>query len=71
MRADAYDDFLARDAEDEAWLKKLPKCAYCNKPIQDEKCLRVNDEFYHTDCFIAEHEVKTEEYTEYFEYSCD
>lgn len=64
MRADAYDDFIARDAEDEAWLKKRPKCACCRKPILDEKCLMVNDELYHTDCFVAECQVNTDDYVE-------
>lgn len=64
MRADPYDDFLARDAEDEAWLKKRPKCACCDKPIQDEKCLVFEGEFYHIDCFVAEHRVNTDDYIE-------
>lgn len=64
MRADPYDDFLARDAEEQAWLEKCPKCAYCDRPIQDEKCLLVNDELYHTDCFLTEHQVDTDDYIE-------
>jgi hypothetical protein len=57
-------DALNYDMERQAELDKCPKCAYCDRPIQDEKCLLVNDELYHTDCFLAEHQVDTDDYIE-------
>jgi formylmethanofuran dehydrogenase subunit E len=47
---DPYDDFLRHDAEQQAWLDSLPRCAICGEPIQDEYCYEINGENICEEC---------------------
>lgn len=47
---DPVADFLRHDAEKQAELNKLPVCADCGEPIQDEFCYYINDETICPDC---------------------
>ena len=52
-------DFHRHDAKQEekhkAYIESLPKCEYCKKPIDEDTCLEVDDEYYHEDCFVEHH----------------
>lgn len=43
-------DFLRHDAEQQAWLDKLPKCSECGQPIQDDEAYYINDEWICQEC---------------------
>ena len=47
---DALDMWEAHDAEQEAELKKLPICCECEKPIQQETAVYINDDFICDSC---------------------
>lgn len=49
---DPVRDFARHDHEQEEWLKSRPECACCGRPIQDERLMKINDEYYHIDCAI-------------------
>lgn len=48
-------DFERHDAEQEAMLERLPRCGYCDNPIQDDMAWEVNDEWYCDECFRYHH----------------
>jgi formylmethanofuran dehydrogenase subunit E len=52
---DPVADFLRRDAKEQAWLDKLPRCGYCNEPIQDEHCYEINGEPVCEECLNYNH----------------
>ena len=62
---DNYDMFLRHDAEQEAALEKLPTCAECGEPIQDEYCFMLNDELICETCLHDFHRKKTEDFIEW------
>ena len=35
---DNYSQWRERERQEEAWLNRLPVCACCGDPIQDEDC---------------------------------
>ena len=39
-RVDA--ELIAKEREEERWLKSRPVCAWCGEPIQDEYCYEIN-----------------------------
>lgn len=41
---DNYDLWEAHDREQARWLDSLPKCDYCNDPIQDDFYYEINGE---------------------------
>ena len=47
---DPIADFDRHDAEQNKQLARLPVCAYCDEPIQDEFCYEINGEYYCEDC---------------------
>lgn len=57
-------DFAKKDAEEEKWLRKRPICAYCNKPIQDERLWDFDGELYHDECAKNQFRKWTEDYME-------
>lgn len=61
---DPIADADRHDLEEQRWLEKLPKCAYCNEPIQDDKCYLINDELVCPECLEREHEKRTDDYVE-------
>jgi formylmethanofuran dehydrogenase subunit E len=55
---DPVADFLAYDREQTEWEKRLPKCAHCKEPIQDEHYYIIDDKNVCYDCledFCNEH----------------
>lgn len=59
---DPLADFHRWDAEQQRELDKLPKCAYCDEPIQDEYCYDINDELVCNVCMEEHHRKRTEDY---------
>jgi hypothetical protein len=59
---DPLKDFDRHDAEEQEWLDKLPKCAYCGEPIQDEECYVFDGDIFHIQCVNENHRKRTEEY---------
>lgn len=47
---DPIQDFLNHDAEQQAYLDKLPKCANCKQPIQQETAVVIEGHFYCDTC---------------------
>lgn len=50
MVIDNYDLWAMHDAEQEAGLDNLPLCECCNQPIQQEKAVYYNDQWFCEDC---------------------
>ena len=61
---DPLADFDRWDAEQQATLNKLPKCAECGEPIQDDYCYEINDECVCPDCLDYNHKHWVEDYIE-------
>ena len=59
---DPYRDFTRYQAEIERELKKLPTCAYCGEPIQDDECYAVYDDLFCPECFEGNDRKRTEDY---------
>ena len=57
-------DFNRWDEEQTKWLDKLPKCAECGEPIQDEECFEINGELICPECLKHNHRKWTEDYIE-------
>lgn len=57
-------DFDRWDAEQTEQLKRLPKCAECGEPIQDEECFEINGELICPECLQNNHRKWTSDYTE-------
>lgn len=47
---DNYAIWLAHEEENERWLAKRPKCAYCDEPIQEEHFYEIDCEMVCEDC---------------------
>lgn len=43
---DNYDLWEAHDREQEEWLQSLPKCHHCGEPIQQEKAVCIDGDWY-------------------------
>ena len=52
----------AYDREQQAGLDKLPKCAYCGEPSQDDYCWEIDDEIICEDCLNDHYRRYTENY---------
>ena len=59
---DPVRDFLRHDAEQEAWLKRRPKCSCCKERIQDEEAYKFDNRWICQDCLI-EYRVDVDDYT--------
>ncbi len=59
---DALRDWERHDAQQQAALDKLPKCAYCDQPIQTDECYEINDELVCPDCLNEHHRKWVEDY---------
>ena len=57
---DNYDLYRAHEVEQERALERCPICEYCKQPITDEKACRIDDEWWHSDCFVDQFETYTE-----------
>lgn len=47
---DAYDLWEAHDREQQKKLKQLPKCDYCDEPIEDDFLYEINGEYICEHC---------------------
>ena len=61
---DNYDRWEQYEAELEKELDKLPKCAWCGNPIQDETLFDICGELYHEECVEYLFKKPTEDYME-------
>lgn len=59
---DNYSLWRSREAQRENRLKRKPVCAYCGKPIQEERLWDISGELYHTECAENEFKKWTEDY---------
>ena len=59
---DNYDLFRRHEAEQERQLDRLPRCVYCDEPIQDEKGYHLDDEWWHEECFNDQFLKSIEDY---------
>jgi formylmethanofuran dehydrogenase subunit E len=50
---DPIADFNSWDREQQKQLEKLPRCADCDRPIQDDYCYLINDEPICQNCLDA------------------
>jgi formylmethanofuran dehydrogenase subunit E len=57
-------DFRAYDAKQARYLAKLPKCADCDEPIQEDHFYLINDEPICADCMEANYRKRVEDYVE-------
>jgi formylmethanofuran dehydrogenase subunit E len=63
-RADPLDDFAAYDAHVSAELAKLPRCEYCDEPIQDDYLCDIDGTICCMECFSENYIRATENYIE-------
>lgn len=59
---DPLDDFDRHDREQAKREKQLPKCDYCNQPIQDEHLFDINGDVMCEKCLIREFRKDVEDY---------
>lgn len=59
---DSYDLFEIRERRQGAWLKTLPVCEKCHKPIQDDYYFYINDETLCQSCMEDRYMLSTEDY---------
>ena len=59
---DNYDQWLAHERQQERQLAQLPKCDYCNQPIQDEHLFDINGDVMCEKCLIREFRKDVEDY---------
>lgn len=58
---DPLQDFARHEHEQLEWLNSRPKCARCGRPIQDERLMKIDGEYYHMDCAEEEFGEYTDE----------
>lgn len=61
---DPLADFMAYDAEQEKALSRLPVCADCGHPIQDEHFYLINGEYICPVCIENNYRRNTDDYIE-------
>lgn len=57
-------DFASWDAEKTAQLERLPVCADCGEPVQDDHYYLINDEVICPDCLESGYRKEIDEYIE-------
>lgn len=62
ISGDPLKDAEALDGEQQSGLDRLPVCAYCGEPIQDEFCYEINGELICEECLNANHRHFTENF---------
>lgn len=55
-------DLYRREAEERAWLDKLPKCDYCGEPIQEEHYYDINGDYICVECLDRNFKKEVENY---------
>jgi formylmethanofuran dehydrogenase subunit E len=58
---DNYDAFCRHDAEEGEIHKRLPRCAECGEPIQEDTCYEIGSSLYCVSC-VSDSKVYTEDY---------
>lgn len=61
---DPVQDFLNHDREQQARLDKLPKCADCGEPVQDDHYYLINDEVICPICMESNYRKAVDDYVE-------
>lgn len=61
---DPIADFLRHDAEQQRKLDRLPKCADCGEPVQDDHFYLINDEVICPNCLESNYRKEIEDYVE-------
>lgn len=59
---DNYSLWEQREDEMERWLKRLPCCYECNRPIQDEMCFEWDGLLFCEECTMANHRRFTDDF---------
>lgn len=59
---DNYDAWEAHDRDQAKLLERLPVCADCQEPIQDDHVYTFDGLFYCPECVDINHRKTTEEY---------
>lgn len=59
---DAYDQWKAHDAEQQAELDRLPRCSECGEAIQDEYAYYINGEWIHEKCMNENYRKEVSDY---------
>lgn len=59
---DPIRDFERHDSGQARELKRLPICAECGEPIQDEHCFEINDELICEECLNQNHRKYVDDY---------
>ena len=62
---DPLKDFARHEAEQQARLDKLPICAECGEPIQDDECYEIEGGYICEECLRNNHRRWTEDVCEY------
>lgn len=62
---DPVADFDRYDAEQEAWLKELPKCECCDQHIQDSHYYDIEGEYICPDCISEYCDKNFRKYNEF------
>jgi formylmethanofuran dehydrogenase subunit E len=57
-------DFNRWDNDQQKQLDRLPKCAECGEPIQDEECFEIDGGLVCPECLKSNHRKWTSDYTE-------
>jgi formylmethanofuran dehydrogenase subunit E len=57
-------DYDRYDAEQQAKLDKLPKCDYCDNPIQDDYCYEINGDVLCEECLNNHFRKWVEDYVD-------
>lgn len=61
---DPIADYMRHDAEQARELKRLPVCADCGQPVQDDHFFLIVDEVICPDCLEAGYRREIEDYIE-------
>jgi formylmethanofuran dehydrogenase subunit E len=59
---DPIRDFERYDSGQARELRRLPVCAECGEPIQDEHCFEINDELICEQCLNQNHRKYVDDY---------
>lgn len=59
---DNYSMWKRHEAEQEAWLSRLPVCEYCDNPIQDDYYFEIGGGIICQDCLDAFFRKNVEDY---------
>lgn len=61
---DNYDFFRNEEDSKEEWLKKRPKCDFCDEHIQDDYLYVIDDQYICDECMKSNFRKWTDDYME-------